>query len=66
MEQLMHNFFGNSCLEIDVFDKQGTRHTPREWFVVPIKVIEQAIELIINGMIVRYRFDAENLIIVPK
>jgi len=66
MEQLMHNFFGNSCLEIDVFDKQGTRHTPREWFVVPIKVIEQAIELIINGMIVRYIFDAENLIIVPK
>lgn len=29
-EQLIHNFFGNACLEIDVFDEKGKRHTPRE------------------------------------
>jgi len=52
LEQLLHNFFGNSCLEIDVFDEKGKRHTPREWFIAPFEVIEQTIELIINGKIV--------------
>ena len=66
MEQLLHNFFGNSCLEIDVFDKRGKRHSPREWFIAPIEVIEQAIELLINGKIVKYKFDAENLAIVRR
>lgn len=66
LEQLLHNFFGNSCLELDVFDEKGKRHTPREWFIAPIEVIEQAIELIINGEIIHYKFDAENMTIVPK
>ena len=66
LEQLLHNFFGNSCLELDVFDEKGKRHTPREWFIAPIEVIEQAIELIINGKIVNYKFDAENMTIIGK
>ncbi len=66
LEQLLHNFFGNSCLELDVFDEKGKRHTPREWFIAPIEVIEQAIELIINGKIVKYKFDAENMTIIGK
>jgi len=66
LEQLLHNFFGKSCLEIDVFDEKGRRHTPREWFIAPIEVIDQAIELIINGKIVNYQFDAENMTIIGK
>lgn len=59
LEQLLHNFFGNSCLNLDVFDNNGQRHTPREWFIAPLEVIEQAIEFIITGEIVGYRYDAE-------
>ncbi|WP_430811576.1 MULTISPECIES: GIY-YIG nuclease family protein [unclassified Carboxylicivirga] len=66
LEQLLHNFFGNSCLEIDVFDEKGKRHTPREWFIAPFEVIEQAIELIINGKIVKYRYDEENGVIILR
>jgi len=66
LEQLVHNFFGNSCLEIDVFDDKGKRHTPREWFIAPMEIIEQAIELIINGKIIYYKFDEENLVILEK
>ncbi len=65
-EQLIHNFFGNSCLEIDVFDEKGKRYTPREWFIAPLEVIEQAIELIISGKIVKYRYDANNRRIIEK
>ncbi len=66
LEQLLHNFFGNSCLEVDVFDKEGNRHTPREWFIAPLDLIEQAIELIITGKIVDYKYDVENEVIVKK
>ena len=66
LEQLLHNFFGNSCLELDVFNEKGKRHTPREWFIAPMEVIEQAIELIINGKIVNYKFDEGNMTIIGK
>ena len=65
-ESLIHRFFGHTCLEIDVFDKNGIRHTPREWFIVPIEAIEQAISLIISGKIVDYRYDKESEVIVRK
>ena len=57
LEQLLHNFFGNSCLNIDVFDNKGNRHTPREWFIAPLDVIEQAIAFILTGEIVDYRYN---------
>ncbi|MDQ6975184.1 MAG: GIY-YIG nuclease family protein [Mariprofundaceae bacterium] len=66
LEQLLHNFFGKSCLALDVFDQQGKRHTPREWFIAPLHIIEQAIELMINRKILNYAFDAENGVIEEK
>ena len=66
LEQLLHNFFGKSCLNIDVFDENKKRHTPREWFIAPIEVIEQAIELIISGEVLDYKYDEVNLVIVKR
>lgn len=63
LEQLLHNFFGKSCLDIDIFDEKKRRHTPREWFVAPIEIIEQAIELIISGEVVNYSYDEVNCFI---
>ena len=57
-EQLLHNFFGKSCLNIDVFDQEGKRYTPREWFIAPLDVIEQAVHLIISWEIVKYQYDS--------
>ncbi len=58
LEQLLHNFFGNSCLDIDVYDLKGKRHTPREWFIAPLNVINEALHLIVSGEIVNYRYDS--------
>lgn len=60
LEELLHNFFGSSCLNVDVFDTSGYRHTPREWFIAPLDIIEEAVHFIITGEIVNYRYDAEN------
>jgi hypothetical protein len=65
-ESLIHRFFGHTCLEIDVFDNNGIRHTPREWFIAPLKAIEQAVTLLDSGEIINYRYDSVNEVIVKK
>ncbi len=65
LEQLLHRFFGSSCLNIDIFDKEGERHMPREWFVAPLEVIEDVVELIINGKIIDYQYDKDLEMIIP-
>lgn len=59
LEQLLHRFFAEACLNIDIEIIQGKRITPREWFVVPFEEIERAIELILNEQIVSYKYDIE-------
>jgi len=66
LELLLHTFFGASCLNIDIFDKDSKRFTPREWFIAPIDIIEQAIEFIINGEIVNVKYEPNTQIIVNK
>ncbi len=65
-EMLLHGFFGHACLNIDIFDSKKVRHSPREWFIAPIAIIDQAIALAINGKIVNYKYDAENQAIVKR
>lgn len=66
LELLMHRFFAQACLDIDLFDKNGQRINPREWFVVPFEVIEEAIQLILNENIINYDYDVESKRIVLK
>jgi len=66
LELLLHTFFAESCLEIDVFDDDGKRHTPREWFIVPLHTVETAVQLLINGEIVNYHFDSQKQEIVAR
>ena len=66
LELLLHQFFGKACLEVDVFDKSAKRYTPREWFVVPLAVIEETIEMIISGDIIGVEYDDELKMIFQK
>lgn len=65
-EQLLHNFFGASCLNIDIWDEKLRRKMPQEWFIAPLDVIDKAIEMIITGEIIHYKFDKELEVIVLK
>ncbi|KVU49564.1 GIY-YIG nuclease family protein [Burkholderia cepacia] len=58
-ELLLHTFFGKACLNVDVYDKQGKRFSPREWFIAPLHIIEAAANMLITGDIVNYRYDHE-------
>lgn len=64
-ENLLHRFFIEVCLDLEVTDNKGRIHQPREWFIAPLNVINQAIELIVNKQIQHYRYDAPLKKIVP-
>lgn len=57
LERLLHRLFEPARLEITLADRFGNPVSPREWFLVPLFVIDEAIELIRQGTITEYRYD---------
>jgi hypothetical protein len=59
LENLLHNFFSDARLMIEITDRFGKKVNPREWFLLPIEVIEEAIARLQDGSIVDYRYEAD-------
>ena len=57
-ENLVHKFFAEVCLDADIVDGEGNLFKPKEWFIAPFEIIEQAIHYIISGEIVNLRYDS--------
>ncbi|MBU0485080.1 MAG: GIY-YIG nuclease family protein [Proteobacteria bacterium] len=66
LELLLHTFFAEACIELDVFDNERKRHTPREWFDVPLHFVKAAVEMLISGEIVNYSYDHARQEIVER
>jgi hypothetical protein len=57
LEKLIHRVFEPARLDIEVKDRFGNPIVPREWFLVPHFVIDEAVERIKDGTISRFRYD---------
>ncbi len=57
LESLVHRVFEPARLEIEIIDRFGKPITPREWFLVPLFVIDEAVERIQDGTISNYIYD---------
>lgn len=57
LENLIHRIFDAARLDIEIKDRFGNPVVPREWFLVPLFVIEEAVERIKDGTIADYRYD---------
>jgi hypothetical protein len=64
LENLLHRFFGDARLDIEIMDRFGKPCKPREWFLVPIEVVDRAIKMLIDGTIVKHRYDRDSGTIV--
>ncbi len=56
-ENIVHRFFAPARLDIEIMDRFGKAVRPREWFMLPLRLIEQTIPLIVDGSIVHYRYN---------
>lgn len=66
LENIIHRVFGPAQLDLAVRDRFGTKVKPREWFLVPLNVIDEAVERIRNGSIVDYRYEPERARLVSE
>ncbi len=60
LEHLIHKVFDPARLDIEIMDRFGRPVIPREWFLVPVFVIDEAVEKIRNGSITEYRYDPDS------
>ena len=66
LEHLLHRVFAEVRLDVTQIDTKGRQYDPSEWFVVPLKVINQAIKMIMSGEIVDYVYDAATQQLVER
>jgi hypothetical protein len=59
LEKLIHRVFDPARLDIEIKDRFGNPVIPREWFLVPLFVIDEAVDKIKDGTIVQYVYDPQ-------
>jgi hypothetical protein len=59
LEGLLHKLFGVARLDLELKDRFGSQVEPRQWFLVPLAVVDEAIQKIEDGTIDGFRYDME-------
>jgi hypothetical protein len=57
LENIIHRVFDPAQLDIEIKDRFGNPVKPREWFLVPLFVINEAVDRIKNGTITQYVYN---------
>jgi len=66
LEALLHKFFNPARLNVELNDRFGFEVTPREWYLVPLAVIEEAIQKLMAGNLSDYLYDSATAQIVRQ
>lgn len=59
LEGVFHRLFGAAQLELTISDRFGNPVKPREWFLVPLAVIDEAVQRICDGSITAFVYDPQ-------
>lgn len=66
LENLLHRFFAPGRLDITIYDRFGAPVHPREWFVVPLDVIHEAVLLLQEKKLHLFEYRPEKASVVPR
>lgn len=64
LENLIHRIFSPAQLDLTINDRFGQAVKPREWFLVPLPVIDEAVERIRSGTITDVVYDLKTASLV--
>lgn len=65
LEGVFHKLFGAAQLDLAIEDRFGQMVKPREWFLVPLHVIDEAVQRIRDGSIVDASYDVQSARLLP-
>jgi hypothetical protein len=57
LENIFHRLFGAAQLDLTIEDRFGHPVKPREWFLVPLQVIDEAVQRLRDGSIISVMYD---------
>jgi hypothetical protein len=60
LEKIFHRLFGAAQLDLTIQDRFGNPVKPREWFLIPLHVIDEAVERIRDGSITEAVYDPQS------
>ncbi len=63
LEKLIHKFFDTARLDIEIKDRFGNPVSPREWFIVPLFVIDEMVDKLMEGALDQCQFDPTSVAI---
>lgn len=66
LEAVIHKIFASAQLDLEIKDRFGKPVRPKEWFLVPISVIDEAIERIRDGTITQAVYDPKEAKLVKN
>ena len=66
LENIIHRVFEPAKLDIEIKDRFGNPVIPREWFLVPLFVVDEVIDKIKDGTIGDYEYDVKNATLVIR
>lgn len=64
LEKLLHKVFSEAQINLSIPDRFGNMVKPREWFLVPLDVIDNAVQRIRDRSILEYRYDPQSAALV--
>ena len=60
LEKLFHRVLAKARFDIALADRFGNAVHPREWFLVPLHVIDEMVERVKNGSIINFEYDPKS------
>ena len=57
LEKIFHRLFGAAQLDLTIEDRFGNPVRPREWFLIPLQVIDEAVQRVRDGSITHVTYD---------
>lgn len=66
LEFLIHRVFGGARLDVEIMDRLGRPIVPKEWFLVPLFAIDEAVNRIKDGTITDYVYSPNTARLVER
>lgn len=66
LENIIHRIFEPAKLDIEIRDRFGQPVVPREWFLVPLFAIDEAVRRIKDGSVSEFRYDPQKASLVQQ
>lgn len=65
LEALVHRVLGSVRFDVEIPDRFGKAVRPREWFLVPLRIVDEIVGRIADGTLTGMTYDPKKVMLIP-